>query len=96
VTRDDKEQRMRVPGTIAAILAIAAVVATAAGAGSSYAAVQEIPSRAPLLNWIPFQNPAGGPYFGPLEPDARYFLKIDNLGDGMEDVAYRWRPWSFR
>jgi hypothetical protein len=23
-------------------------------------------------NWIPLQNPAGGPYFGKLDADARY------------------------
>src|SRR5262249_23760037 len=36
------------------------------------------------------QNPAGGPYFGKLDPEARYYVKIDNTGDGVEDVAYRW------
>lgn len=43
-----------------------------------------------ISNWIPLQNPAGGPYFGKLDPEARYYVKIDNTGDGVEDVAYRW------
>ena len=43
-----------------------------------------------VSNWIPLQNPAGGPYFGKLDPEARYYVKIDNTGDGVEDVAYRW------
>src|SRR4029078_9567925 len=41
-------------------------------------------------NWVPLQSPAGGPYFGKLDPEAHYYVKIDNTGDGVEDVAYRW------
>ena len=37
------------------------------------------------------EEPAGGPYFGKLDPRARYYVKIDNTGDGYEDVAYRWQ-----
>src|SRR5687768_8863683 len=44
-----------------------------------------------IANWIPFEEPAGGPYFGKLDPRARYYVKIDNTGDGREDVAYRWK-----
>jgi hypothetical protein len=44
-----------------------------------------------VSNWIPFESPAGGPYFGKLDPTARYYVKIDNTGDGVEDVAYRWQ-----
>ena len=44
-----------------------------------------------VANWIPFEDPAGGPYFGKLDPRARYYVKIDNTGDGVEDVAYRWK-----
>ena len=44
-----------------------------------------------ISNWVPLQNPAGGPYFGKLDPEARYYVKIDNTGDGVEDVAYRWQ-----
>jgi uncharacterized protein DUF4331 len=43
-----------------------------------------------VANWIPLEEPAGGPYFGKLDPDARYYVKIDNTGDGRPDVAYRW------
>jgi len=43
-----------------------------------------------VANWIPLEEPAGGPYFGKLDPKARYYVKIDNTGDGYEDVAYRW------
>jgi hypothetical protein len=44
-----------------------------------------------VANWIPLEEPAGGPYFGKLDPEARYYVKIDNTGDGLEDVAYRWK-----
>ena len=43
-----------------------------------------------VANWIPLEEPAGGPYFGKLDPEARYYVKIDNSGDGRPDVAYRW------
>ncbi len=43
-----------------------------------------------VANWIPFEDPSGGPYFGKLDTKARYYVKIDNTGDGREDVAYRW------
>jgi hypothetical protein len=44
-----------------------------------------------VSNWVPLEEPAGGPYFGKLDPKARYYVKIDNTGDGYEDVAYRWQ-----
>jgi hypothetical protein len=44
-----------------------------------------------VANWIPLEEPAGGPYYGKLDPKARYYVKIDNTGDGREDVAYRWK-----
>ena len=43
-----------------------------------------------VANWIPLADPAGGPNFYPLDEDAKYYVKIDNTGDGYEDVAYRW------
>jgi hypothetical protein len=43
-----------------------------------------------VSNWIPLADPAGGPNFYPLDENARYYVKIDNTGDGYEDVAYRW------
>jgi len=48
-----------------------------------------------VANWIPMEEPAGGPYFGKLDPKARYYVKIDNTGDGYEDVAYRWKFRQF-
>jgi hypothetical protein len=44
-----------------------------------------------VANWLPLVSPAGGPNFGKLDPKARYYVKIDNTGDGREDVAFRWQ-----
>ena len=43
-----------------------------------------------LANWLPFQEPNGGPNFYPFSADARYNIKVDNDGDGVEDITYRW------
>ena len=31
-----------------------------------------------IANFIPFQEPAGGPNFYPFDDTAQYFLKVDN------------------
>jgi uncharacterized protein DUF4331 len=43
-----------------------------------------------VANSIPLENPAGGPYFGKLDPQARYYVRIDNTSDGVDGLAYRW------
>jgi len=43
-----------------------------------------------IANWIPFEEPAGGPNFYTFAEDARYNLKIDNNGDAEPDITYRW------
>ncbi len=43
-----------------------------------------------LANWLPFQDPNGGPNFYPFATDARYNIKVDNSGDGVADITYRW------
>jgi hypothetical protein len=40
-------------------------------------------------NWIPGQVPANGPNFFRFDDRARYYNKIDNNGDGVEDISYR-------
>jgi hypothetical protein len=42
-------------------------------------------------NWIPLQDPAGGPNFYNFDPKARYYINIDNTGDGVYDVRYRYQ-----
>ncbi|WP_243715925.1 DUF4331 domain-containing protein [Actinomadura darangshiensis] len=43
-----------------------------------------------VANWIPFQEPNGGPNFYPYATGARYNIKIDNDGDARPDITYRW------
>src|SRR6266704_1919339 len=40
-------------------------------------------------NWIPFEDPAGGPNFYKLDDNAHYYLNIDNTGDGKADIRYQ-------
>ena len=40
-------------------------------------------------NWIPNQNPANGPNFFRFDDRARYYVHLDNTGDGRPDVSYR-------
>jgi hypothetical protein len=42
-----------------------------------------------VANWLPFQDPGGGPNFYKFDPRARYYVNIDNTGDGDADVRYR-------
>jgi Domain of unknown function (DUF4331) len=57
----------------------------------AYTAPDAKDSLTVVANWIPLADPAGGPNFYPLDENARYYVKIDNTGDGYEDVAYRWK-----
>jgi hypothetical protein len=48
------------------------------------------PSRLVLIgNWIPLEEPAGGPNFYHFEPNIRYEFNVDWDGDAVEDVVYR-------
>jgi hypothetical protein len=44
-----------------------------------------------IANFIPFEDPAGGPYFYPFADDVLYEIKIDNDGDGHADITYQFR-----
>jgi hypothetical protein len=43
-----------------------------------------------LANWIPFEEPNGGPNFYPFAQNTHYLLHIDNNGDGVADINYIW------
>jgi hypothetical protein len=43
-----------------------------------------------ISNWIPFQEPAGGPNFFSWAPGVHYDIKIDNDGNAKPDLIYRW------
>ena len=44
-----------------------------------------------IANYVPFQEPAGGPNFYGLADDVLYEIKIDNDGDALEDIAYQFK-----
>ncbi len=44
-----------------------------------------------LANYIPFQDPQGGPNFFMFNPNALYEIHIDNNGDGVEDLTFQFR-----
>ncbi|GFH37100.1 DUF4331 domain-containing protein [Streptomyces pacificus] len=43
-----------------------------------------------IANWLPFEEPAGGPNFYRFANDARYDINIDSDGDARADLLYRW------
>ena len=43
-----------------------------------------------IANWLPFEEPAGGPNFYSFATDARYDIHIDNNADAKPDVTFRW------
>jgi len=42
-------------------------------------------------NWSPFQEPSGGPHFYKFDDTVLYEIKVDNTGDGVEDITYQFR-----
>jgi hypothetical protein len=41
-----------------------------------------------IANWIPFEDPAGGPNWYKFSESARYNIKIDNDNDARADITY--------
>jgi len=44
-----------------------------------------------VANYIPFEDPAGGPNYYRFDPTVRYEIHVDNNGDAKDDVTYRFR-----
>lgn len=44
-----------------------------------------------IANYLPLQDPYGGPNYFRLDPDALYEIHVDNNGDGREDVSFQFR-----
>lgn len=42
-----------------------------------------------IANFIPFQEPAGGPYFYKFDDNVRYDINVDNNGDAVADVSFQ-------
>ena len=50
------------------------------------------PNRVNLIaNWIPFEEPGGGPNFYPWATDAKYKINIDNNDNAKPDIIYTWK-----
>ncbi|MEU6393709.1 DUF4331 domain-containing protein [Streptomyces sp. NPDC046939] len=43
-----------------------------------------------VANWLPFEEPAGGPNFYPFAEKSQHDIHIDSDGDGQGDLLYRW------
>ena len=44
-----------------------------------------------IANYIPFEDPAGGPNFFEFGDDVIYTINVDNTGDGKPDVTYEFK-----
>ena len=44
-----------------------------------------------LANYMPFQDPQGGPNFHMFSPEGLYEIHIDNNGDAVEDLTFQFR-----
>lgn len=44
-----------------------------------------------IANYIPFQDPSGGPQFYRFDDSVLYEIHIDNTGDGRPDISYQFR-----
>ncbi len=42
-----------------------------------------------IANYVPKQAPTGGPHFAVFDDTVLYEIKIDNTGDGVEDIKYQ-------
>jgi hypothetical protein len=44
-----------------------------------------------VANYIPLEEPGGGPNFNSFGDDVLYEIKVDNDGDGEENISYQFR-----
>lgn len=44
-----------------------------------------------IANFIPFEEPSGGPHFYKFDDTVVYAIKVDNTGDGVADITYEFR-----
>lgn len=44
-----------------------------------------------VSNWIPMEDPAGGPNFYRFDDAAKYYINVDNTGDGRADIEYQFK-----
>ena len=52
----------------------------------------EDPTKVTLIaNYIPFEDPSGGPNFHKFGDDVLYTINVDNNGDAVDDLIYEFR-----
>ena len=44
-----------------------------------------------VANYLPLQDPYGGPNYFSLDPNALYEIHIDNVGDGKEHITFQFK-----
>jgi len=44
-----------------------------------------------IANFLPLQDPYGGPNYFSMDPDALYEIHVDNNGDAKEDITFQFR-----
>lgn len=44
-----------------------------------------------IANYLPLQDPYGGPNYFSLDPNALYEIHVDNNGDAREDISFQFR-----
>jgi len=44
-----------------------------------------------VANYVPFQDPYGGPNYFTMDPNALYEIHVDNDGDAREDITFQFR-----
>lgn len=44
-----------------------------------------------VANYVPLQDPYGGPNYFMMDPEALYEIHIDNNGDAQEDITFQFR-----
>ena len=49
-----------------------------------------------IANYVPLEEPAGGPNFFPFDPQVKYDIHIENNGDGKSDITYSFRFHTIR
>lgn len=42
-----------------------------------------------IANFIPLEAPGAGPHYYKFDPTVLYEIKVDNTGDGVEDISYQ-------
>ena len=44
-----------------------------------------------ITNYVPLEDPPGGPNFFEFGDDVRYSIYVDNDGDGKPEIEYQFR-----